>query len=212
MQHLRSYGSNERKSHLTLDIALGLHALHSIGLVHGDIKPGNIILCDHPTRKVVAKISDFSGTGPASSYDSNPFITSTPTWQPPEVFMETKDIDWQLVDTYAFGMVVATMWFPRGSISGSFMDVLVSKFPPEQTAHLLQLCRFIPDQLPRCRRSSLAFALQYIPAEAEPQPLLPLRLLLASCLPNSPRSRCPLLKSVPLLIQKTTGSLAMRAW
>ncbi|KAJ4256934.1 hypothetical protein NW762_009030 [Fusarium torreyae] len=39
MQHLRSYGSIERKANLTLDIARGLHVLHSLGLVHGDVKP-----------------------------------------------------------------------------------------------------------------------------------------------------------------------------
>ncbi|KAF4454449.1 serine threonine protein kinase [Fusarium austroafricanum] len=111
-----SYGSIERKANLTFDIALGLHVLHSLGLVHGDVKPGNIILCKHPSRSVVAKISDFSGVGPASTYASARFTTGTPTWQPPETILGEGSIDWQLVDTYSFGMVIATIWCPYGWI------------------------------------------------------------------------------------------------
>ncbi|KAF9768855.1 hypothetical protein IL306_013791 [Fusarium sp. DS 682] len=128
MQHLRSYGSVERKTNLTLDIARGLHVLHSIGLAHGDVKPGNVILCKHPSRDIVAKISDFSGVAPASTYASTRFTTGTIAWQPPEAFLGEKDIDWQLVDTYSFGMVTATIWCPYGWIppGGSFLDTRVS--------------------------------------------------------------------------------------
>jgi serine/threonine protein kinase len=68
LQLLRSYGSEVRKTHLSLDIALGINAIHACGLVHGDIKPSNIIIQEHPTRTVIAKISDFNGVDLASSY------------------------------------------------------------------------------------------------------------------------------------------------
>ncbi|KAM0543484.1 hypothetical protein ACHAPJ_012282 [Fusarium lateritium] len=148
MQHLRSYGSIERKANLTLDIARGLNVLHSLGLVHGDVKPGNIILCKHASRNIVAKISDFSGVSSASTYASTRFTTGTLAWQPPEAILGERNIDWQLVDTYAFGMVIATIWCSYGWIppGGSFLDTCVSyRMSNEDAAKVVHMHKLYPD-------------------------------------------------------------------
>ena len=44
---------------LFLDIALGLDALYRCNVIHGNVKSENVLICRHPTRKVVAKVSDF---------------------------------------------------------------------------------------------------------------------------------------------------------
>lgn len=44
---------------LCLDVARGLSALHQSGLVRGDVKAENVLICRSPNRKYVAKISDF---------------------------------------------------------------------------------------------------------------------------------------------------------
>lgn len=44
---------------LSLDVVRGLSALHQVGLVHGDVKLENILVCSSPDRKFVAKLSDF---------------------------------------------------------------------------------------------------------------------------------------------------------
>lgn len=48
----------------SLDVALGLKALHENNIIHGDVKPNNILLFESwgTVRHSMAKISDFSGT------------------------------------------------------------------------------------------------------------------------------------------------------
>jgi serine/threonine protein kinase len=51
---------------LCLDVSNGLDALHSCGIVHGDLKPGNVLICgelnnDEP-HKWMAKLADFGGS------------------------------------------------------------------------------------------------------------------------------------------------------
>ena len=128
LQDLRSESSAARKASLSLDIALGLSAFHSCGLVHGDIKPGNIVIQSHPTRAVIAKLSDFSGAESQSAYGHGAhYRLGTPEWQPPEVLNNDESIDWQAADVYAYGMVIATLWTRIGFISlgGSFLDPFI---------------------------------------------------------------------------------------
>ena len=125
LQHIRSYDSPLRKSHLTADIAIGLAALHKCGYVHGDIKTDNVIIQEHPTRTIVAKLADFSGSNPVATfgYESHHGF-GTPMWQPPEVLFLDESIDWQRADVYSLGMVVATIWTTEGFIpeGGTFLD------------------------------------------------------------------------------------------
>jgi serine/threonine protein kinase len=48
----------ERNS-LSLDIALGLKQLHSCSIVHGDVKPENVLIFSHQERQYIAKLADF---------------------------------------------------------------------------------------------------------------------------------------------------------
>ncbi|KAF5702876.1 serine threonine kinase [Fusarium mundagurra] len=127
LQHLRSYDSDLRKSHLTVDIFMGLGALHACGFAHGDIKTSNIIIREHSSRSIVAKLSDFTGTGPISTFGlASHYAFGTNIWQPPEVVFrdEGNSLDWQAADIYSLGMVVATIWTCQGYIpaDGTFLD------------------------------------------------------------------------------------------
>jgi len=96
-----------QKCNISMDIAVGLFSLHACGFVHGDIKPSNIMLQRHSERQIVAKILDFSGATEASRFGTamhQRFVTKA--WLAPEVLLGTEDIDWQLADVYAFGLLL----------------------------------------------------------------------------------------------------------
>ena len=68
---------------LCLDIARGLSALHQAGLVHGDMKAENVLVCSSPSRRYLAKISDFGfsvmvsvSDSPSHSYAFASYFTS----------------------------------------------------------------------------------------------------------------------------------------
>lgn len=208
LQQLRSYGTIERKTNLTIDIALGLHIIHSLGLVHGDVKPGNIILCQHPSRGIVAKISDFSGVASASTYASARFTTGTPLWQPPEAVLGERNIDWLLVDTYSFGMTIATIWCPSGWIpqGGSFLETRIRYcMTPDDKAKVVLLHKLYPDDHPE---SPLRLAVNSVSLLGDGLPSLPLALLFASSLPCQPSSRLSIMDLVLLLREQGNSRLS----
>ncbi|OAQ87514.1 ankyrin repeats (3 copies) domain-containing protein [Purpureocillium lilacinum] len=187
LQHLRSYESSLRKAHLSCDIALGLAAIHACGLVHGDIKPGNIIIQSHPSRSVVAKLSDFNGVSSAESYGSNPYSFGTPEWQAPEAAIQEPTVDWQLCDVYAFCMVIATIWTKTGYIppGGSFLDsCLQYQLDSEQRRAWVLGCKLAPDD---SETSLLGLALRAV--YSDPTIWLSLPRILTSGLPTEPSSR-----------------------
>ncbi|RMJ15218.1 hypothetical protein CDV36_005121 [Fusarium kuroshium] len=149
LQDLRSYSSVARKSHLSLDIALGVAAIHSAGLVHGDLKPRNILVTRHPSRDVVAQISDLTGVAAASSYGATEFAIGTPTWQSPEALRRHQDTNWQLADVYSFGMVVATVWSAEGFIppGGTFLDPHMQyQFDTDTKRRFIESVKLMPDE------------------------------------------------------------------
>ena len=129
---MRSYGSDLRKSHITVDIVLGLGALHACGFGHGDIKTSNILIQDHASRSIVAKISDFTGAGPLSTFGQASHSTfGTSIWEPPEVLFRDQDdspVECQAADVYSLGMVIATIWCRQGFIpeGGTFLDPVMA--------------------------------------------------------------------------------------
>ncbi|KAF4343589.1 serine threonine kinase [Fusarium beomiforme] len=193
LQNLRSYGSSTRKCHLSLDISLGLAALASFGLVHGDIKPGNIIICAHddPERDIIAKIADLNGVSPSSEYGSSGFNTGTPNWQPLEVFFRIKDIDWHLADVYAYGMVMATLWSDKGLIlrGGTFLDPHIPlRLSPEDKSSLIAFMKLPEDA---SSRSMINLALKSLPTESVE---LPLRDIITHSLSIIPTRRSTILR------------------
>ncbi|RTE76428.1 hypothetical protein BHE90_009105 [Fusarium euwallaceae] len=149
LQDLRSYSSVARKSHLSLDIALGVAAIHSAGFVHGDLKPRNILVTRHTSRDVVAQISDLTGVAAASSYGATEFAIGTPTWQSPEALRRHQDTDWQLADVYSFGMVMATLWSAEGFIppGGTFLDPhMQHQLDTDTKRSFIESAKLVPDE------------------------------------------------------------------
>lgn len=90
---------------LCLGIARGLEALHHHGIVHGDVKPENIIICSHEEQTLVPKLADFGFAVIESIEPSEIMIGGTRTWRAPESFSPIPIPKLRLTDVYSFGLV-----------------------------------------------------------------------------------------------------------
>ncbi|KAF4338678.1 serine threonine kinase [Fusarium beomiforme] len=97
--------SLEEKLKIALDTARGLKGLHEAGIVHGDVKPSNLLVFKHPTRKIIIKLADF---GFAMPIQGGQLIGSTEVYRAPEA--DSGQLDSRYLrqqDIYSFGL---TFW------------------------------------------------------------------------------------------------------
>ena len=112
------------KHHICLDIAEGISCIHSTGLVHGDIKPGNVLVfeTDDPRVPFLAKLSDFGQCLDLQDPMTGLFAyQGTDGWQPPEVASEDatqKDAFaphlLQKSDSFVFGLLALSIFLKDG--------------------------------------------------------------------------------------------------
>jgi len=92
---------------LLSDIAEGLHALHFSNIIHGDVKPENILICKDGARDVIAKLSDFGLS--IIDPDSGPAMQLMPgcteRYAAPEVKRLIARDQLKYTDVYSFGIV-----------------------------------------------------------------------------------------------------------
>ncbi|CAD0024547.1 unnamed protein product, partial [Aureobasidium pullulans] len=75
------------RHHIALDVAAGVEALHSSEIIHGDIKPANVLVFrqDNPSVPFLAKLSDFGVCIDMSDHKiSARDYYGTPKWVGPE--------------------------------------------------------------------------------------------------------------------------------
>jgi len=134
----------ERAVRLLAGVAEGLDAAHAGGLVHRDVKPGNILiepgpggrehpfLCDFGLTKQVATSGADTGTGPLTRTG---FFVGTPEYSAPEQ-IESKVLDGR-ADQYSLGCVLfqsltGRLPFPRDSLGSALVAHMVEP-PPRAT-------------------------------------------------------------------------------
>ncbi|CAE6429530.1 unnamed protein product [Rhizoctonia solani] len=106
--HLRWFLSQHPQANrcaLCVDIADGVAYMHKKGIIHGDMKPENILISKDHTPKLTdfgnAVISEY--TLQFSQSDSSPSMSMR--WTSPEIINETTKIT-QAGDIYALGMII----------------------------------------------------------------------------------------------------------
>ncbi|KAK3685957.1 anticodon binding domain of tRNAs-domain-containing protein [Podospora appendiculata] len=99
----------------TADLLEGLGFLHSKGLIHQDLHPGNILLCREPAGDIVPKIADAGYqrelhnicTKIASSTSAR--AAKSAYWYPPEIAGSSKPQYTQKTDVWDFGIIFLQM-------------------------------------------------------------------------------------------------------
>ncbi len=117
--HVRQFGPLEprRAIHIAKQVALSLIEAHRRGLVHGDIKPGNVFVYDTPGREDHVKVIDWgiardlSWRLPTVTHET--FNAGTPAVMAPEAFTGALS---PRSDVYAFGATL--YWLPDRALSG----------------------------------------------------------------------------------------------
>ncbi|KAL3467388.1 kinase-like domain-containing protein [Aspergillus heterothallicus] len=94
---------------LCLDVANGLAALHKCGIIHGDVKPANVLLFQAPsldpgmsTDRYSAKLADFSHSFHEASNKTH--YTGTPGYMAPEIVQRRRITDCKATDNYSAGV------------------------------------------------------------------------------------------------------------
>lgn len=97
----------ERVVHILLQACRSLAEAHAAGLVHRDVKPGNIFLCRYGGESDFVKVVDFGLVKDVSAGGVNltqtGLVAGTPAYMPPEMALG-KDVDGR-ADLYALGCV-----------------------------------------------------------------------------------------------------------
>ena len=99
----------ERVIHILTQICGSLHEAHSLGLVHRDVKPANIVLSRRGGVPDVAKVLDFGlvralDHEKQSSMTAAGTLTGTPLYMSPEAIQNSGSVDGRS-DLYAVGAV-----------------------------------------------------------------------------------------------------------
>ena len=89
--------SVEEAVSIVVECTKGLHAAHELGIVHRDVKPANIFLCNDDTVKVldfgIAFWSENDGRMPAARLTAPGVVMGTPSYMAPEQAAGDRDED-----------------------------------------------------------------------------------------------------------------------
>lgn len=122
---------------VAFEVAEGLNAAHEAGLLHGDIKPENILFDD----KMHAKLVDF-GLAAMNGAKSNGEVWGTPFYLAPEKVTERKSN--QKCDIYSFGATLYHALAKKPPFDGVDGTAVIKAAIEEKAAPLSSLCPDLP--------------------------------------------------------------------
>jgi len=113
-----------------LQLARGLREAHSAGLIHRDIKPGNLVITRMGTQADVLKILDFGLVKPVESTEGDGGadagrIVGTPSYMAPEAISDPDSVG-PAADTYALGCVAFHLLSGRPPFMGATVRAILN--------------------------------------------------------------------------------------
>ncbi len=159
-----------RVIHIAKQVAGALSEAHSVGLVHRDVKPANIVLCERGGIRDTVKVFDFglvkdiTSTDVASSTVAT--IIGTPLYMAPEAITAPEAVG-PSADLYALGAVAYFLLTGAPPFDGqSVVEVCSQHIHQAPVAPSVKLGRPVPPELERIVLACLAKTPEGRPASA----------------------------------------------
>jgi len=113
-------------------VLAALDVAHSRGVVHRDMKPGNLLLARDPTGQPLVRILDFGfarmneardGSGPQRRLTLSRTVMGTPTYMAPEQARGARNLDGR-ADLYSLGVILYRALAGTAPFTGTMEEVL----------------------------------------------------------------------------------------
>ncbi|MCA9491763.1 MAG: protein kinase [Myxococcales bacterium] len=152
--------SSDQIEAVATDILSGLAAAHAQGLVHRDLKPGNVLIARNADGGRTAKIADFGlaklldpGRSDMSRTRTGQ-VMGTPLFMAPEQFKDAKDLDAR-ADVWAMGVMLYELVTGRRPYDGDDMVDILDALRRVDWPTPRQLDRTVPERWDRAVTESL---------------------------------------------------------
>ena len=137
---------------LARQIADGLGAAHELGIVHGDLKPDNILVTRSKSGREIAKVVDFGiakamQEGAGEALTRTGLVIGTPEFMSPEQLLGDP-IDARS-DLYALGCILHLMLTAAPAFEAPTREQMIKRRLSENPPHAQELDPGIPDSIDR---------------------------------------------------------------
>ena len=148
-----------RVVHVLRQVCEALGEAHRAGLIHRDVKPANILLCERGGRYDVAKVVDFglvksvTGADPGVTLENT--VPGTPHYMAPESLGSADRIDARS-DIYSLGATAYFLLTGRTVFEGALAEILAQLLREMPPAPSVRLGRSLPASLDALVLAALA--------------------------------------------------------